>query len=243
MADHDARGPYIVQNYYVAFCDILGFSHRILTRFDDTLEAYDGFVGLLEKYEFRDVELTVYSDAILFTARDLAPLLSACQTLLFYSLAHDFVVRGGIAYGRYWKREIGRHLFVVSDALVKAVEIEKSQARYPRILIDPAIEIPLDFWVTRFQHEETTQNGLLASPVLHYEGQNIVNPFNYFWMASARSRIAGMRVGNPGHEDKYDWFLRLAEAVWRHETLVPEEIVEELLTKEIIYRKEGAEKR
>lgn len=240
MADHNAREPFIIENRYVAFCDILGFSHRILTSFDDTLQAYDGFVSLVGQYEFKDVELTVYSDAILFTARDLAPLLSACQTLLFYSLTQNFVVRGGIAYGRYWKREIGRHLLVVSDAVVKAVEIEKSQARYPRILIDPAIEIPLNFWVVRFQHEETSPNGLLASPVLHYEGQNIVNPFNYFWLASARGRIAGMRDGNPGHEDKYDWFLGLAEAVGRHEILVPEQMIEELLKKGIISRKESA---
>jgi len=36
-------GDAIADNRYVGFCDILGFSNRILTNFDGTLEIYKAF--------------------------------------------------------------------------------------------------------------------------------------------------------------------------------------------------------
>jgi hypothetical protein len=230
MTDAGTRKSYQIENCYVAFCDILGFSNKIRTDFDKTLEAYEGLARLLGEFKFREVEVTIYSDAILITAENLAAVLEACQNLLYFALTQDFIVRGGIAYGRYWKREIGRHLLVVSDALVRAVEIEKVEAQYPRILIDDNIEVPLNFWVPRFQHE------VFACPILHYDGHNIVNPFNFFWFAAAKGRFLKMRDENPGQEVKYDWLLGLADAVERREPLVPSAAIEQLIDMGVLSR-------
>lgn len=222
-----------IQNRYVAFCDILGFSNRIITNFDKTLEAYDGLGRLLNGFKFRQVEATVYSDAILLTGEDLGLILAACQGLLFFAATQDFVLRGGIAYGRYWKREMGRHLLVVSDALVRAVEIEKNEALQPRILIDDQIDIPLHYWVARFQHD------VFGTPILHYQGQNIINPFSPWWFASAKGRFLRMRSESPDHEAKYDWLLGLADAVERREPLVPASAIEQLVEMGVLTKKDA----
>ena len=78
---------------YVAYCDILGFSDRILTDFDNTLKTYRDFGKLVCGGEtFKDVKTTMYSDAILLTATSLVRLLQAAQALLFFALAHDFMI-------------------------------------------------------------------------------------------------------------------------------------------------------
>ena len=58
---------------YIAFCDILGFSNRILTDFDATLKAYREFGDLVSDGQFRvpDVHVTMYSDAMLLTGTSL----------------------------------------------------------------------------------------------------------------------------------------------------------------------------
>ena len=56
-------------------------------------------------------------------------------------------------------------------------------------------------------------NGTLSTPVLHFGGMNIVNPFNRFWFQSAYTRVAQLLEVFPRHSDKYYWFLALAEQV------------------------------
>src|SRR5579859_3157873 len=75
---------------YVGFCDILGFSARILTDFDGTLDIYKNFGGLLSEFNFKEVEVTMYSDAVLVTGNALNHVASAIQGLWFFALANDF---------------------------------------------------------------------------------------------------------------------------------------------------------
>ena len=68
--------------------------------------------------------ISVYSDSILIVCSELAPVLHAAQSLSFATLAQNWLIRGGIAYGRYWENRQDGSLFVVSDALVRAVHLE-----------------------------------------------------------------------------------------------------------------------
>ncbi|EMH2962241.1 hypothetical protein V6G44_003040 [Burkholderia multivorans] len=139
----------LVSNKYVAFCDILGFSAKLANDFDATLDVYRRFGERLDPELFESgVKMTMYSDAILLTSDELAPVLSAVQVLWFIALTEDLMIRGGIAYGRYWERRHGDHLMVVSDALAAAVKIE-SMVSVPAVALSDDIEIPLDFWVAR----------------------------------------------------------------------------------------------
>ncbi|WP_322104423.1 hypothetical protein [Paraburkholderia sp. J41] len=125
-------------------------------------DVYRRFAERRDPELFRsEVKMTMYSDAILLTSRELPPLLTTLQVLWFTALSEDLMLRGGVSYGRYWERRHGDHLMVVSDALVAAVKIE-GMIGVPAIALADDIEIPLDFWVPRFAH------GPYAVPLLHF---------------------------------------------------------------------------
>jgi len=104
-------------------------------------------------------------------------------------------------------------LYVVSEALVKAVEIEKS-VKYPCVSFHPEIQIPDGWWKRDFHP--------IDRGVLYFDGIKLVNPFNRYWFQSAMTRVAMAASEQPEHKAKHDWFLRLYEAVANGDPLVPE---------------------
>ena len=213
---------------YVAFCDVLGFANAVQERFEEIIEAYNQFTQLMDKWPFpKTVEVCVYSDSILIVSDELDPLLNAVQSLSFATLGHNLLIRGGIAYGKYWQRRENGNLFVVSDALVRAVKLE-SAIKIPGVAFSPEVEIPIGAWIPHFEEE------IFLSPVLHFNGITVVNPFNNFWFASAKNRVARMLDRFPEHSKKYAWFLELAAAVERRDVMVPSLVIEMLLTEGLI---------
>lgn len=212
---------------YVAFCDILGFSNRILTDFDKTLRVYKEFSRLVVDFQFKDVQATMYSDALLITGISLPRILGAVQGLWFFAMTHNLMIRGAIAKGRYWEQRQGNHLLVASDALVRAVKLEKSIG-IPAVVIADDVEIPEDYWLARFQ------GGPFVTPLLHFRDRNIVNPFNLMWGQSAATRAALLMDENPEHKDKYLWFLALHKAVASGQELIPPDVLQRFLQKGIL---------
>jgi len=213
---------------YVAFCDVLGFSNAVQERFDEVIEIYDQFTRLMDNWPFPErVEVCVYSDSILLVCDEITPLLQAVQSLSFATLGHDLLIRGGIAYGRYWERRDKGNLFVVSDALVRAVKLE-STIKIPGVGFSPEVEIPLGAWLPHFT------NQIFTSPVLYFEGQTVVNPFNMYWFASSKNRVQQMAARFPEHSEKYNWFLQLATAVERGDVMVPSFVIDRLLAEGVI---------
>lgn len=213
---------------YVAFCDVLGFSDAVLTRFDETIAVYREFSQSVRKWPFpQNVTVSVYSDSILVVSDDLPSLLSALKSLCWDTLRHGWLIRGGVAHGRYWEQKERGNLFVVSDALVRAVRIEAS-VKVPAIAFSEEVVLGIEAWVPRFSH------GIFNAPILHFNGLSLVNPFNPYWFATARAKLANLLDRFPEHEIKYSWFLALAEAVERDDVLVPDLIIEQLLELGII---------
>lgn len=64
-ASSPGKGEAVADDRYVGFCDILGFSSRILADLDGTLEIYKAFGDTLSGLPIREVEVTMYSDAVL----------------------------------------------------------------------------------------------------------------------------------------------------------------------------------
>ncbi len=218
---------------FVAFCDVLGFSNAVQDRFEETILIYTEFMELMRNWPMPEkAEVSIYSDSILVVADDLPSVLQAVKNLWFATLCQDWMIRGGIAYGRYWEHRENGHLFVVSDALVRAVKIE-SEVGYPAVAFSPEIELGLQYWVPRFER------GALAAPVLSFNGLTFVNPFNPFWFASAGMRAGQLLARFPDHEKKYSWFLKLCEAIERDELLVPEPTMAELLRLGILERRDS----
>lgn len=228
MDNTENRPAAVASMRYVAFCDVLGFANAVQERFEETIEIYDQFTRMIDGWPFPEkVEICVYSDSILIVSDELAPLLNAVQSLSFATLGHDLLIRGGIAYGRYWERRENGNLFVVSDALVRAVKLESS-IKIPGVGFSPEVEIPVSAWIPHFMEE------IFLSPTLHFRDITVVNPFNKFWFASAKNRVAQMLDRFPEHSKKYEWFLELAAAVERRDVMVPDPVIKLLLTEGVI---------
>ena len=217
-----------VEQKYVAFCDILGFSNSVAAEFDQTLSLYKELGRHITTWEYSDqVNVTMYSDSILITSSELSPLLGTVQLLWFYCLQHNFMLRGGIAFGRYWEDRRDTHLLVVSDALINAVKLEK-MVGVPAVVISDDIVIPENYWLERFR------NGPYATSLLHFRDRNIVNPFNLMWGASAAMRASLLMENSPNHRNKYLWFLALYDALNAGKILIPEATYQSFIDRGIL---------
>lgn len=217
-----------IPNKYVAFCDVLGFSHAVENEFEATLSLYREFSERISDWPFpKKANISMYSDSILIVCDELPPLLYAVQGLWFATLAQNWLIRGGIAYGKYWEDRSNGNLFVVSDALVRAVRLE-STVKVPCVALSPEVEIPPRLWLSRFSDSP------LTAPLLHFEGLNLVSPFNIAWFRSAINRAQQLRARFPQHSDKYDWFLKLASQVGTNDTLIPDSVLFELRAKGVL---------
>ena len=215
------------QNKYVAFCDILGFSNFVLTNFDDTISLYKDFKKELGNDLFPSLEISLYSDSILIIGDNLIDVSKALQILLWTALRYNWLIRGGVSYGKHWKEESDNNLFIVSEALVKAVSQEKT-IKHPVIVISDEILLGIDYWVHLFA------NPVFALPIIHFNGLNIINPFSLYWFSSAEMKLHDLKSQYPNHSEKYQYLLDLVEAIKQYKNLVPPAIFDELIIKGII---------
>lgn len=133
---------------------------------------------------------------------------------LVFALVQNLMILGAVTQGRYWEQRSGRHLFVVSDALVRAVKLERSVGVRAVVIADD-VEIPDKYGLLRFA------SGPFGTPSLHFRDRYIVNPFNMMWGQSAASRARQLMRESPTHRDKYLWFLALHKAVVDNLELIP----------------------
>lgn len=198
---------------YVAFLDVLGFSQRIENDFNEALDAYRELLRNVEIFKpSSSLSLRIYSDAILVSSPELVPVVKAVHTLNMLTLFGNCLIRGGIGYGLHAEEESGANTFVVSQALSRAVEVEKRIKR-PCVGLHTSVNVPDIFWLGDADN--------YIRPLLFFDGIILVNPFNIMWGVSARHRVAMMREEYPEHREKYDWFLSLYDAVSGGENLVP----------------------
>ena len=54
-----------IENKYVAYCDILGFSNSVINDFDKVITIYKDFRTEIDKYDFLELKISIYSDSIL----------------------------------------------------------------------------------------------------------------------------------------------------------------------------------
>lgn len=216
---------------YVGFCDVLGFSSAVLKDFDATIAIYQEFRREVRRWPFPSLaRVSVYSDSILIVGDELPSVLHTINMLQWVTLKHDWLIRGGVAYGRHWEESDNGNLFVVSEALVQAVAIEKS-VKVPAVAVSEDIHLGIEAWVPRFQH------GVYKAPLLYFQELTMVNPFNSYWFASAVIRAKRLLDAHPGHMEKYEWFLLLAEAVARDDILVPESALARMLELGILQKR------
>jgi len=209
-----------VKKVYCGFVDVLGFGAATLKDHQDAVEVYERF---LEHFEMvashlkpEHGKMSVYSDAFIIVSEYLGYVIQAAFSLSWWMLMENFLVRGGIAYGSHVEVQKGDTMLIVSAALTRAVQLEKSVKR-PCVVIDDDIDLPDALWF----------ESRIPAPMVHYfDGLRIVTPFGMMWFRTAGQRARRLLKMYPEHAEKYKWFLRLYDAVNRRELLAPPDIIQ-----------------
>jgi len=204
----------VPQYRYVAFVDVLGFGGHILRDFEGAFSLYKKLLeewhGIWRPGVGHEVAITIYSDALLLTTSDLLELSRAVNGLSFVSLMNSTLVRGGIGFGKHVEVHDGGSVDVVSEALTRAVDVEK-HVRFPCVGLHESVDIPPDWW----------KLPNIARPIIHFEGITFVNPFGAFWSRSAAGRVQVLKEKYPDQHVKHDWFLRLYDSFENNVPLIP----------------------
>ncbi len=197
---------------YVAYIDFLGFSAKVLSSFEAATQAYAEIMQLLWWHPklSTGVSLKVYSDSIVLTSQDLPKLAGVASVLHMVTGYSNVLVRGGVAFGRHIEAHNDGNLYLVSEALTKAVQVEKSVG-HPCVAFHDSVRIPPEFWLLP---------ALLRS-ALYFDGHTIVNPFNIFWGSTASQRLAYLADLYPEHRDKFEWLLELYSKLRSGDPLSP----------------------
>lgn len=135
-----------VDQYFVAFIDILGFAEKVQKDFsnaellaDSNLDSIRQAVLAARALGDVDAKISVdlFSDSIvvstLFSREAFAPFLEACTRLQADLIKMGVLVRGGVAYGKHYSEDG----IVYSAALIDAYRLESGEAEVPRIVISP----------------------------------------------------------------------------------------------------------
>jgi hypothetical protein len=209
----------IARDSYVAFIDVLGFSNIVESEFDRIVEAYEGAFDVVKHLEaFRpDVKLSIFSDAIILRSSSFDRIVGAVQMVLWQTLFNDLMVRGGVGFVRHDEKMKDGQLQIVSQALVRAARIEK-RVKHPCVVVDPAITLGGEYWPLGVPN--------LHRGLLYFDSLRIINPCNVLWGSSAMTRAWQLREKYPEHASKYDWFLRLCQAICEGRPMIPPEFVQ-----------------
>lgn len=204
---------------YVAFIDILGFSNSVQNKFDKMISVYQNILKHWSwHYDYySDVSLRIYSDSLLLSSFNFINLIDSIVNLNMVTLWDNFLIRGGIGYGKHIEVIEKDNFLVLSHALIEAVQIEKT-IKYPCVALSPKIDIEIEWWDPRPSN--------FLRKLLFFEDLIVVNPFNIAWGYSAKSKVLKLLEQFPEHEAKYQWFLNLYEAVISDEPLIPEWVIE-----------------
>ncbi len=165
-------------DYYVVFLDALGFSEKIMTPNKDNLKKISDYFTVVNESlkELKEIESKsdiasfVISDSIILaipsgamggdpiaTLRELS---IAVQKVQWNLVKYDIWFRGAITRGDCW---VDKNAFqIAGPAYIKAVTLEKEAAKYPRVIIDPAVVRSLNI-KNRNQFAQSINGGLSSS--------------------------------------------------------------------------------
>lgn len=149
---------------FCAFIDILGFKNKI-KKFEEGVEYYKQFFDAYECFTeihngisnsvsdvlkergplvnnlIGPVGRMIFSDSIVLYSSDWKALLFHIADVMSFLLSSGFLFRGGVGYGKHYSDIQPGQMYIVSEGLVQAVEIESKISNYPRIVISqPALK-------------------------------------------------------------------------------------------------------
>jgi hypothetical protein len=129
------------------------------------------------------------------------------------ALSCHCLLRGGIAFGSHLEATHEGHFFMLSEPLVIAAGLEKEVKMPAVVLHDSAVPI--------FDYRAMLSVPALHRSILYFEGRWIISPFGIMWFRSAVEHVREMLTEYPEHREKFEWFLRLCDAVGTNQPLIP----------------------
>lgn len=134
----------IVEEHFVAFIDILGFSDKVKSDFSRAEIDDSSHLGSIHQailaaralvVDGAEVEVQQFSDSIIvytkFAREAFIPFITACATLQANLIKLGILVRGGVTYGKHYADDG----VVYSQALIDAYQLESQEAIDPRIVM------------------------------------------------------------------------------------------------------------
>ena len=139
--------------YIVAFLDFLGASEKMEMSGESDVflqqiyRIYNIAIGelkLVKKIGLLDLDVKIFSDNILIACKilnvenpfsEFGDIQAFCRLFQAYAFSQGELVRGAITKGNFFINET----FVYGEALCKAYYMESQIAKFPRVMIDPAI--------------------------------------------------------------------------------------------------------
>jgi hypothetical protein len=153
-----SRSRSLPDKRYVAFVDILGYRSLLERMFDGEPELFQRALKTLRELKNREYfslgesQVTAFSDSIVISVslEEGLTVLSADLMFLAVSLLKQGVLcRGGVAVGRTF-HDNG---ILLGEGLLKAYDLERSVAQFPRIVLEPQLAthleldlMPLPIW-------------------------------------------------------------------------------------------------
>lgn len=133
----------ILNNYYVAFIDLLGFSHMVKHDCETHKGNQKYFSKLYEVHKksqslkdgLEGLQVTQFSDSIVlslpYCKENFESFIDVIATHQFELLKNGILCRGGVSYGMQFSEEA----FLFSNGLIDAYRIESEVANFPRIVV------------------------------------------------------------------------------------------------------------
>lgn len=132
-----------LQDKFVAFLDVMGFSNLVNRGSVNNLESYfEKITEVLDKLreDKEDIKSSIISDSIILIAPDnlkgFIQLLWAIRRIQNAILWRKILLRGAVSYGQVYYNQ-DRNI-IVGKGYIKAYLLEQ-EANFPRVIIDPSI--------------------------------------------------------------------------------------------------------
>jgi hypothetical protein len=151
-----------LEEKYVAFLDVLGFSEMVGKEDTTRLQIY--FNKVLDAFEVFDkekatIQKLMVSDSIILIAPktkvDFKILIRAIQSIQTYLIKEGIILRGAVSKGKVYYDETNK--LIVGQGYIRAYKLE-AEAIYPRVIIDPAIILDIAEDRIRFFAEMSVMN-------------------------------------------------------------------------------------
>lgn len=166
----------------ILFIDFLGFKELVATTADDAaaltrlLAALDDIGRLGEADIFRSQRVTQFSDSVVMSYRVTEQsgvfwMINAIALTIISLADRGYLLRGAVTIGDL--HHTRRH--VVGPAMVRAYEMESQLARFPRVIVDPAV-IRLARRHRQDSHSPADEEGYVRSFIVEDDdGQLIID--------------------------------------------------------------------